>query len=100
MRRDAGSRYRDSSAEFARSLETRFETLIWPATQKWVYTEHNEPDIRVVGGTFNLAECRAVAERLFVQFGVVEEIQLGFEHEFEFEKKEKKEKKERLVGRE
>ena len=66
MNRDCQMRFKDSTSSFVDMLNKRFERLIWPATEKWVYTKYNKPDIIIKGGTFNQEECLKVGEKLFI----------------------------------
>ncbi|OQS55254.1 udk [Ecytonucleospora hepatopenaei] len=68
MRRDMGARYADSSVKFRDMLEKRFETLIWPATEKWVLSKNNFADILIENGTFNMKKCKEVGENIFKMF--------------------------------
>jgi len=48
----------------------RFETKLWPATQRWVYSNKNQADIVIEKGTFNPEKCDKVCNDIFLKMGL------------------------------
>jgi uridine kinase len=46
----------------------RFNTKIWPSTQRWIYTKYNVGHIVIKDGTFNLDECDILSESILNYF--------------------------------
>ncbi|KAL6122646.1 hypothetical protein NUSPORA_00323 [Nucleospora cyclopteri] len=65
INRDVEHRYKNTTKEFLRVLEARFEKLIWPSTVAWVYNQHNRPDILIEGGSFNEKNCCSLCKGIF-----------------------------------
>lgn len=75
MKRDCGTRYGNTSKWFMDTLEHRFETLIWPATEKWVICKNNNADIVIEGGSFNEDRCKEVGQKLFNNYAGTHELE-------------------------
>lgn len=46
----------------------RFENMMWPSTLRWVYSNINDPDIVIEGGTFNIEDTEAVVKYILEIF--------------------------------
>lgn len=65
IERDIKKRFKDCSSEFINMLEYKFEKMIWPASEKWIYSPENTSDIEIPLGTMNLEFCYLVWNALF-----------------------------------
>lgn len=62
--RDCRTRFENSTPEFKKVIENKFDKLVWPSTEKWVYSDKNESDIRIKSGTFNIQRCEEITSKI------------------------------------